>query len=65
MRLNLLMSFVYCRDYLIEIFVACAVEGQVSRGDERYLFNTFRLRNLYHVLMKLISIDLLPRTVRK
>ena len=38
MRLNLLMSFAYCYDYPIEIFVACTLEGQVSRGDERYLY---------------------------
>ena len=39
MRLNLLMSFAYCYDYPKEIFVACTVEGQVSRGDERYLLD--------------------------
>ena len=37
MRLNSLMSFAYCYDYPIEIFVVCTVEGQVIRGDERYL----------------------------
>ena len=46
MRLNLLMSFAYCYDYPIEIFVACTVEGQVSRDDERYLYFTCILLKL-------------------
>ena len=40
MRLNLLMSFAYRYDYPIEIFVTYTVEGEVSRGDERYLYVT-------------------------
>ena len=31
------MGFAYCYEYPIEIFVACTVEGQVSRDDECYL----------------------------
>ena len=32
------MRFAYWYDYPIEIFMARTVEGQVNRGDERYLF---------------------------
>ena len=46
MRLKLLMSFAYCYDYPIEIFVACTVERKVSRDDERYLF-AFRASYIY------------------
>ena len=38
LRLKVLMSFAYCYDYPVEIFVGCTVEGQVSRDDERHLF---------------------------
>ena len=39
LRLKLLMSFAYWYDFPIEIFVACTVEGQVSRDDELYLYD--------------------------
>ena len=39
MRLKLLISFAYPYDYSKEIIVAFTIEGQVSRDDERYLFN--------------------------
>ena len=39
MRLKLLIRFAYCYSYSIEIFVACTVEGQVSRDDERNLLD--------------------------
>ena len=37
MRLKLLMSFGYCYDYPIEIFVAFTVESSESIDDQRYL----------------------------
>ena len=49
MRLKLLMSFAYCYDYSVEIFVTCTVEGQVSRLDERYLLNNTSSLFVFHI----------------
>ena len=52
MRLKLLIGFTYCYDYPKEVFAAFAVEGQVSRHDEHYLWLFVHLLTKISITMK-------------